>query len=511
MDSYGAVAREARSHGFPQAALSPVSASTLLDQEIQRKAALQRRGNLLTGCTELDKYVMLGGFDRGTVVGVSAEKDEIGLLIGLQTLAHLLTTKGTANNHSGNSKPSAVQTKAMIITTLSVAELLPRLREVLVSQVATLQGGLQNVQAQVQSCLERISIARVFDIEGLLEVLGDLDNAGSVPNRPSETKPEPSQAVKTEPKPAPNPRPSKKTVILDSEHEDDGLSSPPSSCIGQELQSPLEQPTQPENPTATRPLPPLESNNNDMIFDTATPDLILISNMTTLLNALFTGRDDKPAAHNSMLLLSSRLRHITRSAKHGGPVIMLFNSTTSATSFTESGGGGVSGGVGGDISVGSDRQQQQQQPDQSLRSIFNNSNTNNDNNSLPVPEFGSGPGVHGTRNSGYGSNSVRYHSNNRRNKPSFGIVFAQLLDVHLLCTRVPRSAGAQSGGGGVYPVWVVEVLLDEVGVYDDGIYCDGDGEVKATRRCREQRWGAVEVDEGGGMIMDALRGSNHLG
>lgn len=75
---------------FPQDASSspfpiepPLPASLLLDQELARKEALAAKGNILTGCGELDDYVLLGGFGRGSVVGVSAEEEGVGLLVGL--------------------------------------------------------------------------------------------------------------------------------------------------------------------------------------------------------------------------------------------------------------------------------------------------------------------------------------------------------------------------------------------------------------------------------------------
>jgi hypothetical protein len=35
----------------------------------------------VTGCRELDEYVLLGGFERGSVVGVSAEDEDVGMLV----------------------------------------------------------------------------------------------------------------------------------------------------------------------------------------------------------------------------------------------------------------------------------------------------------------------------------------------------------------------------------------------------------------------------------------------
>lgn len=61
----------------------PVSGAVLLDQELLHREACAERGNVLTGCEELDNHVLLGGLARGGVVGLSAEEDSFGLLVRL--------------------------------------------------------------------------------------------------------------------------------------------------------------------------------------------------------------------------------------------------------------------------------------------------------------------------------------------------------------------------------------------------------------------------------------------
>lgn len=63
--------------------IEPVSGATLFDQETRRRDTLARRGRCLTGCRELDDQVLLGGFERGCVVGVSAEEEDVGLLVSM--------------------------------------------------------------------------------------------------------------------------------------------------------------------------------------------------------------------------------------------------------------------------------------------------------------------------------------------------------------------------------------------------------------------------------------------
>jgi hypothetical protein len=70
---------QASSH-FP---LEAVSGETLFETESTRRSELDRKGTLRTGCRELDDCVLLGGLGRGSVVGVSAEEMDVGLLVRL--------------------------------------------------------------------------------------------------------------------------------------------------------------------------------------------------------------------------------------------------------------------------------------------------------------------------------------------------------------------------------------------------------------------------------------------
>lgn len=68
-----------------QVELGPVPAATLYDLEVSRRRRelrRSRRGPLRTGCREVDEEALLGGgFERGSVVGVSAEEGDFGVLV----------------------------------------------------------------------------------------------------------------------------------------------------------------------------------------------------------------------------------------------------------------------------------------------------------------------------------------------------------------------------------------------------------------------------------------------
>ncbi|KAK3394060.1 hypothetical protein B0H63DRAFT_459852 [Podospora didyma] len=346
----------------------------------------------------------------------------------------------------GTSSSTSVP-KAMIITTLPVGTLVQKLRAVLVSQVAALQGGLADVHAKIQWCLENISIARVFDIEGLWEVLGELDPTAPAPDSEPMSNQQPTHDV-----PFPHHPPPLAEV-------------PPKSHEADET---------------------LDNSGEHDTTEISPPDIIIVTHMSTLLNTLFTDRD-KPAAHNTMVLLSSRLNRLSRS----GPLIMLLNSTTSSSS-------GMFNDDGTTTAMGMESRNAPPPPpprlsfnertprasEASLRSIFSPP-------AAPVPRQG--------------------YSARHNNRPSFGLVFTQLLDLHLLCTRVPRTRADAAAatentavvGRTLHFAWVVEVLLDDLGV------CSTSDHQASTilRQSREQRWGAVDVDDSGGRIVDAIRPS----
>lgn len=227
--------------------------------------------------------------------------------------------------------------------------------------------------------------------------------------------------------------------------------------------------------------------------DSKHPDIILITHMSTLLSSLFHQRE-KSSAHEMLQLLASHLRYLSRAPEHGGPLVMILNSTSSLeataleTTTTNQQAHEVAPPPG--PPPGAPPTPGKRSLDPTLRSIFN-----------PPPPPASRPLSYAYRHD-------TPHA--RRNKPSFGLVFSQLLDVHLLCTRVPRRradaeealyAWERGTAGHVDYAWVVEVLLDEIGVWEgSGTVVEG-----VPRRSREQRWGAVVVrrEAGGVRMVDA--------
>lgn len=70
----------------PAPTLVPVSGAALFAQERARRKSLHRKGAISTGCLEIDDALLLGGgFERGCVVGVSAEDVDFGVLVSVSS------------------------------------------------------------------------------------------------------------------------------------------------------------------------------------------------------------------------------------------------------------------------------------------------------------------------------------------------------------------------------------------------------------------------------------------
>jgi len=315
----------------------------------------------------------------------------------------------------------------------------------------------------VRACLEQILISRIFDFDGLLEVLDELDDLVRDPSQATDPLDPPGNQEQIQDS---SPTTTTKHLEVDSmplnrrtevqDSEDEGSFS---SCTEAGV---------PELPST--PTPPKQQS------PVSVPDIVLITRISTVLSPLFTHRGTDQA---NMLLkrLSERLLRLSRGP--GGPLIILLNSTRNRNPPRPP--------PNPDTSQGNaDHHLPHQLPTDArpaiaptLRSVFN----------PPPVDIPSLPYAYDTPLS-------------RRNSPTFGLAFTQMLDLHLLCTRIPAAPPATAvpeegsfgdDGGRVRYVWAVEVLLDDVGVWDPAEARPGG----KPRTNRERRGGLVDVRGGG--------------
>ncbi|KAM0513015.1 hypothetical protein ACHAPE_008220 [Trichoderma viride] len=468
----------------PNSRPRPVSASTLVSIEKQRRDFVRGLGPCRSGCEDLDNYVLLaGGFERGSVVGISAEdEDGVGVMLGLQVLACSLLD-------------SAAQ-KVQVITPKPPSTIVVLLKNTITAELkARGVSKSDEVAARRRDCLDRIMLSRVFDMDGLDEVLADLDATAATPRDSKEEEEiieiqsaEETADMAVQPDPtagdgdgngnvavsSKEEKPRETSVVAeiqDSQDEDETPSPPPSPIAIPQPPQPQSDDTNLKDTTATTepdnhsiPNRQVDSKNNNKSTTTttasSTPDIILITHFSSLLTSFFTQRD-KSAAHAALRLLATRLRQLSRTLP-SNPLIMLLNSTDSGAHASESHSHENSLNMNSILPPLPDQQSSSStayksasssSTDPTLRSIFN-------------------PAHHV---------STSY----KANKPTFGLVFTQLLDLHLLCTRAPRPSRAAPSS--LRAVTVVEALLDETGLWE--------GE-RGQRKRREQRWTIVASRNG---------------
>ncbi|KAH6956658.1 hypothetical protein DER45DRAFT_567647 [Fusarium avenaceum] len=386
--------------------LEPVSASILAQNEADRRDAVSRLGTCKTGCAIVDEDVLLGGFERASVVGVSAEDEELGVQLGLQILAHSLC--------------EGIITAGLLITPKPAGVMLAGLRDAIKAELEA-KGHDGDLKARLRQCLEKVMLSCVFDLDGLSEVLADLD-----PGEPPEENNSQQEQEETEGQDATTVQVDE---IQDSQDDDDEAFSP----VREASQRP-----QPEK------LPDKTSQH---------PEVIVITHFSSLLTSLFAHRE-KSAAHSTLHLLGAHVRDLSRNLP-SSPLILLLNSTSSAFS------GPANTNTNTNTNTATASPAKQTSVDPILRSIFN------------PPQ-----------STGY---------NTRRTKPNYGLTFSRLLDLHLLCTRIPKTkqdaevAAQNRPGDEVKMVWAMEVLLDEMGVWEGKM---------GVRPGREQRWAAIDIERG---------------
>ncbi|KAF7954681.1 hypothetical protein EAE96_005800 [Botrytis aclada] len=319
----------------------PITADQLLELEERQRALFNDQGNrqarIRTGCQEIDEYVLCagkdqsnGGFERGVVVGLSAaDGDEsigsrvISLNLIVSVLFQHIDLVDTIQKSQSESR-NTIKPKVVVIDTtgsFSLPRLVKNLRSRLLKRRREMRSGDDmttnlndvhrtdestetDIQKEVNALLELVAISRVFDIEGLWEVLSELERPNDLPknnggnqelptikpsriSKPNEEEAEPLHKIPDE--------------ICDSEEEDIDLTPPPQPSV---------------EPTA--PIPsPIETN----------PEILIIDSMHSLISHLFT-HSEKVSAHTLLSLLSQTLHTLT----HTQNILTILHNTTVSTS-----------------------------------------------------------------------------------------------------------------------------------------------------------------------------------
>ncbi|KAL3426555.1 hypothetical protein PVAG01_00064 [Phlyctema vagabunda] len=154
-----------------QSAAKPFTAATLYTLEQAARSRFASLGSKIrtSCCSEFDDYLFSGGVERGIVLGLSGELD-VSRLISFHLLASaLLSTEAAERGDATGGAEKRGRVVSIIDTTGSFP--LHLLVGVLRSRISELERREEVREARVSGLLERISITRIFDIEGFWEVL----------------------------------------------------------------------------------------------------------------------------------------------------------------------------------------------------------------------------------------------------------------------------------------------------------------------------------------------------
>ncbi|KAI9644369.1 hypothetical protein NHQ30_007726 [Ciborinia camelliae] len=317
----------------------PITADRLLELEERQRARFGGKNGglarLKVGCPEIDDYVLCGckdklngGFERGIVVGLSTADGDESLgsrLISLNLIASVLLEPADLVNgiqNPQNISRNSMKPKVVVIDTTGSFSL-PLLVKVLRSRILKMRheirsrnnthGNFENgpnphetteleIQSEVNAMLELIAISRVFDIEGLWEVLGEIGRAGGQPNND-----EGDQEIS-------NNIPPRKDKSIEKQ-------AAPLHKIPDEIGDSEEE----EDIDILTP-PPVETAPPNKSREETSPEILIIDNMHYLISHLFT-HSEKVSAHNLLTILSRTLHTLT----HTQNILTILHNSTIST------------------------------------------------------------------------------------------------------------------------------------------------------------------------------------
>lgn len=311
----------------------PVPASTILSQ-LRKTQTDPSTGlklpRLRTGVGDIDDYLLFGGVQRGCVVGVSS-----GYVVSGREGGRGYASGGDAEGDTGRLSTLHVLARTLLErphAQASVIDATGSFPLVLLAGVVrwcvergvgvgTAGGGGGGVEERVNGVLERVGITRVFDVEGLWEVLGEVGGG----NRGAEGGGE-AKGVEMDEKggtaedrgldeeggmhdgPPEEVLPSAGTPeIMDSEEDDDD---------DDDLDTNRPAKPEPQPPTKEPSLNTRSHKASALAIPSRThliTEIVVVDNLTTLITTLFA-HTSPPAAHALLAQLALTLTTLTHSS-----------------------------------------------------------------------------------------------------------------------------------------------------------------------------------------------------
>ncbi|RKF72585.1 hypothetical protein GcM3_097024 [Golovinomyces cichoracearum] len=270
--------------------VNPKQGDHLLSSEIAatKGAAIVNRGHkrgVSCACVEVDE-LLGGGIEKKYVAGISCEGNE-GKIFTLNLLSSILIA------HVKASPSQAPLTKAIIIDStglfplnLFASILKSRLIAEDISSASDIYGADHDRYIttcnQMRRCLEMVKISRIFDIDGLWEILGETEHSKGIPNKIKDF----SLALSPNNNQIGGER-DQRQVFCDEEA---------SNTVSETI--------------STKNAQPILSSKTELKIVDDGIEILIVDNMTTLISEFLTSRE-KTNAHEHLALLSKKMHDLT--------------------------------------------------------------------------------------------------------------------------------------------------------------------------------------------------------
>ncbi|KAH8886756.1 hypothetical protein GQ53DRAFT_750400 [Thozetella sp. PMI_491] len=286
-----------------------------LADEVRRRDAAWRRGNLWTGCPVLDEDVMRGGFERGSIVGVSIQTpSSVGPLIVIQMITKLMMDQQGASD--------APLPQVHVATAMAPGSFATSLASFMVRELrVAFDGDLEAAKARAAVFLGRVIITQVVDLADLLKLV---QAHKTVEVTPRAVKNEETATIKIEPLPGP-----RILAFLQNQAGEPTQQGPDEGVHAPSSPDPLDvshaQHGMLPTPNIKPPVQPIKIEEECTIRGTLKTDLLIVLNTHNLILKEYNKYSSKEGFHQTLKRLGASMRDMAHGAEAGTPLVVLLN------------------------------------------------------------------------------------------------------------------------------------------------------------------------------------------
>ncbi|TQS36839.1 hypothetical protein Golomagni_02701 [Golovinomyces magnicellulatus] len=286
--------------------VNPIRGDHLLSSEEAAKKGATNvnkgyEGGVSCACVEIDE-LLGGGIEKKYVAGISCEGIE-GKIFILNLLSSILIAHVKASpSQTPLTKAIIVDSTGLFPLNLFVSILKSRLIAENASSTSDIHGSNQDKYIttcnQMRRCLEMVNISRIFDIDGLWEILGETEQSKDIRTRNKDFS----------------------LALSPNNNEIRGEREERQAFCDEEAFN-----TVSGTASAQNAQPILSPNTKPKIVDDGI-EILIVDNMTTLISEFLTSRE-KTNAHEHLALLSKKIHDLTWQKN----ILTLLHNTTASS------------------------------------------------------------------------------------------------------------------------------------------------------------------------------------